>query len=68
MSGADSVITTAHDAAAMGVPFPRWLWEMAATAVLPCDSASRRETVAHRPLAHHEASARTIIGAHTGPR
>ena len=62
MSGADYVITAAHDAAVMGVPFARWLWEMASTAVLPCESASRLETVAHRPLAHHEASALAIIG------
>jgi hypothetical protein len=35
---------------------------MASTAVLPCESASRLETVARRPLAHHEASALAIIG------
>jgi hypothetical protein len=62
MSGADYVITAAHDAAVMGAPFARWLWEMASTAVLPSESASRLETAAHRPLAHHEASALAIIG------
>ena len=62
MGGADYVITAARDAAVMGVPFARWLWEMASTAALPCESATHLESVAHRPLAHHEASAVAIIG------